>query len=428
MKSGTFPGGLCLSVQTAGVSMSFEAVPPSRQVTIPLQQHVGSPCGAAVKKGAEVKIGDILGESSGPDTAAVHATVSGKVAEVVKKFPDMHGGASPAVVIESDGQNAVGEFSMEGSDPLTLIEQAGIVDLDREPVPLHTKLVAAKEKRVNTLVVSGVDVEPHMTNRSALLAERASDVASGMEIMAGILGAKVCIGVSEDASGAVSSICAAAGSANVVTLKPKYPQSLKELLVKAIVGKEIPSSGVPEDVGVTVVSVETALAVARAVNEKKPLLERFVTVAGSAVGNPRNVLVKIGTLIQDVLEFCGVSSVSKGKVIIGGPLMGVAISSTDIPVTKETTGIYVQEKGEVTDFPSGVCVKCGLCVQVCPLGLMPFLISGFSESGSYAMAEKEDILTCNECGCCAYVCPVLIPMVQWIKLGKSEIRAQRSSE
>ena len=429
MKLATFPGGLGLLADIAGDTKAFESFPSSQKVIIPLKQHAGEPCDVAVKKGAEVKIGDLLGESSTGDAAYVHATVSGNVTEIIKRFPDMYGGYSPAIVIESDGKNETGDFSLESPDTLSLIQKAGIVDLDIEAVPLHSKLALAKEKSVNTLIINGVDVELQLNSRASLLSECAKEVASGIEIIKEILGVTtVYIGVNENASKAISSIGSACGSAHVVALKPKHPQSLKELLVKAILDKEVPLFGSPEEIGVTVVSAETALFVARAVNEKKPLIERFITVAGSGIGSSRNVLVRIGTPIRDLLEYCGVSNIGTGKVIVGGPLMGIAIHSMDMPVTKETTGLYIQHEGDVVEFPSGVCIKCGLCVQMCPMRLMPYLISGFSESGEYAMAEKNDIFTCIECGCCAYVCPVLIPLVQWINFGKSEIRAQRSSE
>ncbi|MFH1673824.1 MAG: RnfABCDGE type electron transport complex subunit C [Pseudomonadota bacterium] len=422
MKSGTFPGGLSLPVSGAGASKPFESIPPSQTVIIPLKQHVGEPCAAGVKKDAEVKMGDLLGES---ESTAVHATVSGKVAEVIKKFPDMNGGYVPAIGIESDGKNE-SRGLLEGSDPMSLIQKGGVVDCDVVAISLHDKLTLAKEKSVKTLIVNGVDVEPHMISRASILAENAKEVASGIDIISKILGgATVHIGVSENASNAISAICGACSSANVVALKAKHPQSMQELLVKAILGKEVPTGGVPEEIGVTVISAETAYFTAQAVNDKKPMLERFITVTGSGIGSPKNVLVRIGTPIKDVLEHCGAAPGHGGKVIIGGPLMGTAIHSADMPVTKETTGIYVQKEREIADFPSGVCIKCGLCVEVCPMRLMPLLISGFSESGNYSLAEKNDIMSCIECGCCAYVCPVLIPMVQWIKLGKSEIRAQK---
>lgn len=432
MKSATFPGGLGLPAVDAGVTQAFESCPSSQKVIIPLKQHTGNPCDAAVKKGAEVKIGDLLGENTDEDAASVHATISGKVIEVIKKFPDMYGGYSPAIVIESDGKNETGEFSLGlsgSSDSLSLIQEAGIVDLDVEPIPLYKKLSFAKEKSVNTLIVNGVDVELQLSSRASLLSEYAQEVASGIEIIKEILGvATVYIGINENAPKSVSAVTSVCSSAHVVALKAKHPQNIKELLIKAILGKEVPSSKSPEEIGVTVISAETVFFVARAINEKKPLLERFITITGSSIKSSRNVLVKIGTPIMDVLEYCGVSSIGTGKVIIGGPLMGIAIHSTNMPVTKETTGVYIQQEGDVVEFSSGVCIKCGLCVQVCPMRLMPHLISGFSESGEYAMAEQTDIFSCIECGCCAYVCPVLIPLVQWIKFGKSEIRAQRSSE
>jgi len=427
MKVGTFPGGLNLGSIESDTS-TFHEVPSSGTVIIPLKQYAGKACEPTVKKKDEVKVGSIIGESTGNDEASVHATVSGVVTNIIKKYPDMKGGTVPAIEIESDSKNELDETIFEGTD-IELIQKAGVVDLDIDAVPLHGKIALAKEKSVNTLIVNCVDVESQFSNRTALLSEKASEVAAGIDIISKILGVtSVYIGVVDKASNAISSISSACSSAQVVGLKDKHPQSLKELLVKAILDKEIPQGGIPEDIGVTVISAETALFVARAVNDKKPVIERFITVAGGGLSKSKNVLVRIGTPIKEVLDYCGVSASGVGKVIIGGPMMGIAIHTSDMPVTKETTGIFVQNESEVVEFPSGVCIKCGLCIDICPMKLMPFLISGFSEAGEYAMAEKNDIHGCNECGCCSYVCPVLIPMVHWIKFGKSEIRAQRSSE
>lgn len=426
MKLATFFGGIDLPAPIAGTFRPFESLPSPSKIVIPLKQYVGKPCASIVKKGAEVKKGDLVGESEDPQAVLTHATVSGKITEIIKKFPDLNGGSVPAVVIEPDGKNELGDFSCDDGDPLSCIQKAGLVDFDTETVPLHAKLALAKEKSVKTLIINCVDVDPQFSSRASIVSEYAQEVAAGIDIICKIIGAEnVYIGVNENASRAISSIAGAHASAQIVSLKVKHPQSLRQLLVKAILDKEVPFSGTTEDIGVSVVSVETAFFAEQAVNKKKPVLERFITVATSDSDNTKNVLVKIGTPIRDVLEHCGISEENAAKVILGSLLMGKAIYDLDSPVTKETTGIFVQNKDEIVEFPSGVCIKCGLCITVCPMRLMPFLISGFSETGSYANAEKNDIFACIECGCCAYVCPVFIPLVQWIKLGKSEIRAQK---
>lgn len=431
MSAGSFSGGIRLSVSGASVSKPFERITPSGVVIIPLKQDLGGICNAKVKKNEEVKTGQLIGESASPEGASIHAAVSGKVADVVKTFVHLSGESVPAVIIESDGKDEWME--LEGSaDALVAIQQAGIVDFDIKPMPLVAKINEAKSRRVNTLIVNAMDVEPVFSSRSRLLSERVQEVASGIDIIKGVIGAaSVYVAVDENASQAISAVSSACGGAvNVTGLKPKYPQAVDLLLVKSILGKEVPCTEVycVADTGALVLSVETVAAVGRAVAQKKPVVERFVTVTGSNGTGTKNVQVRIGTPIKEVLGHCGLSVEGVGKVIAGGPMMGLAISNTEMPVTKEIMGIFVQHEKEIARFDAAVCIKCGLCVEACPVGLMPFLVSGFSEKGKYAEAEAHDIFTCIECGCCAYVCPVRIPMVHWVKFGKAQIMAQRSSE
>ncbi|MDP2800019.1 MAG: RnfABCDGE type electron transport complex subunit C [Deltaproteobacteria bacterium] len=431
MSAGSFSGGICLSVSDASANKPFERIIPTGVVTIPLKQDLGGVCSAKVKKGDEVKVGQVIGESAGPEGASIHATVSGKVADVIKAYPHLLGGFVPAVVIESDGKDDWVELE-SSADPLATIQQAGIIDFDINPVPLVAKLNEAKSRRANALIVNAMDIEPVLSSRLRLLSERVQEVARGIDSIKGTLGAaSVYIAIDENAAQAISAIgSACGGAATIAGLNPKYPQAVDLLLVKSILGKEVPCTEAycVADIGALVLSVETVAAVGRAVTEKKPVVDRFITVTGTNGTGAKNVQVRIGTPIKEVLGHCGISVEGMGKVISGGPMMGTAIANTETPVTKEMLGIFVQHEKEITGFDSAVCIKCGLCVEVCPVGLMPFLISGFSEKGVYAKAAANDIFTCFECGCCAYVCPVRIPMVHWIKYGKAEIMAQRSSE
>ncbi len=431
MSTGSFSGGIRLSVSDTSQSKPFERIIPSGVVTIPLRQDLGGICNAKVKKGDEVKIGQVIGESAGPEGASIHATVSGKVADVIKAYPHLLGGFVPAVVIESDGKNEWVELE-SSADPLATIQQAGIIDFDIKPVPLVTKLNEAKSRRVNAIIVNAMDIEPVLSSRLRLLSERVQEVACGIDTIKGIIGAaSIYVTLDEGAAQAMSAVVSACGSAvNVVGLKPRYPQAIDLLLVKSILGEEVPCTETycVADVGALVLSVETVAAVGWAIAQKKPVVERFLTVTGTNGTGTKNVQVRIGTPIREVLGHCGISVEGMGKVISGGPMMGTAIANTEMPVTKEVLGIFVQHEKDITRFDPAVCIKCGLCVEVCPVGLMPFLISGFSEKSLYSKAAANDIFTCIECGCCAYVCPVRIPMVHWIKFGKAQIMAQRSSE
>ncbi|MFZ5993728.1 MAG: RnfABCDGE type electron transport complex subunit C [Thermodesulfobacteriota bacterium] len=431
MSPGSFSGGICLSISDANANKPFERIIPSGVVTIPLRQDLGGICNAKVKKGDEVKVGQVIGESAGPEGASIHATVSGKVADVIKAYPHFSGGFVPAVLIESDGKD---EWAgLEGSaDPMAAIQQAGIIDFDMKPTPLAAKLNEAKSRRANALIVNAMDIEPVLSSRSRLLSERVQEVACGIDTIKGIIGAaSVYVAVDKGASQAMSAVgSACGGAATVVGLNPKYPQAVDLLLVKSILGKEVPCTEAycVADIGALVLSVETVAAVGRAMAEKKPVVDRFITVTGTNGTGAKNVQVRIGTPIKEVLGHCGISVEGMGKVIAGGPMMGTAIANTEMPVTKELLGIFVQHEKEIAKYDSAVCIKCGLCVEVCPVGLMPFIISGFSEKEMYSKAEANDIFTCIECGCCAYLCPVKIPMVHWIRFGKAQIMAQRSSE
>lgn len=426
----SFSGGLCLPVADAGANKPFERVMPSGTVTIPLKQHIGGSCAAKVKKGEDVKAGQAIGEGTGADSPPVHASVSGKVLDITTNYILPSGEGVPAIIIDPDGKDEWAE-KLSGADPLAVIQAAGIVDCDVKAVPLAAKLEEAKSKRVNSLIINGMDLEPAMCSRSRLVCEKAQDIARGAEIIAKIIGAgSVYLAIDKDCQQSVSSAGSCGGAIKVTHLKAKYPQAVDLLLVKSILGKEVPckETSCTADAGALVVGAETALAVSMAVQDGKPAVDRFITIAGMNGASTKNVQVRIGTPIKEILGNCGLSVNGKGKVIAGGPLMGAALASADMPVTKDTVGIFVQHEEQVIKTDSAVCIKCGFCVDACPMGLMPFLVSGLSESGNYAMAEGYDIFTCIECGCCAYVCPLKLPMVQWIKFGKAQIMAQRSSQ
>lgn len=391
---------------------------------VPLRQDQGGVCTARVKKNDPVLVGQLIGESAAPNGASIHAPVSGKVAEVIKAFQNIHGQPVPAVAIESDGQAQRIEHAAE-ADPLAALQAKGVVDFDRSTVPLSAKLNEAKACNVTTLLVNALDIEPLLASRGRLLLEQTTDIAAGIDAVKKILNpGRVLLTVDANALQAIAAAKSAWGdSVQVVPLKNKYPQAVDYLLIKRALNREVPfAHGVRiVDIGAVVVDVESMAAVGR----NQPVVERFITVASSQ-GHARNVRVTIGTPIGAVLDHCRITPEHGGKVLAGGPMTGPAVAGLDQPVTKEVAGITVLGTREVVKPVEAVCIKCGLCVEACPMGLMPFLLSGFSEKGMFAHAERHDLFACIECGCCAYQCPVRIPMVQFIKFAKRQLVDQRS--
>jgi Na+-translocating ferredoxin:NAD+ oxidoreductase subunit C len=424
MHSGRLRGGLQFSYPSTGLSSPFEDVASPSTAVVPLQQDRGGACTPKVKKNDEVLAGQVIGESRDLLGASIHAPISGKVIEIIKAYQDVSGQTVPAVVIENDNKAQWFDHPAE-ADPFASLQRSGIVDYDRKTVPLAAKLEEARTRNANSLIVNALDMEPILSSRGRLLQEQTSEIAAGIDILKNILNiTHVFLTVDENASQAIPSIQSALGnSTQILPLRNKFPQSVDYMLVKYVMHIEIPCADgvcIP-DVGAVVVDVESVAAVGR----KKPVVERYISVTNSK-GHIKNVRVIIGTPIRDVLDHCGITCEAGGKILAGGPLMGIAVASPDLPVTKDVCGIHVQGKNEVVKPADAVCIKCGLCVDACPMRLMPFMISGFSEKGMYAEAQHYEISACIECGCCAYLCPVRIPLVQYIKFGKKQISDQRS--
>lgn len=423
-------GGLSFRVNR--IEGPIEDLPVPSQVTIPLKQHVGGACKTKLKKGQEVKIGDIVGEEVDEFGSPIHATISGKVVEVTKRFPDIRGGYVGAIVIESDGKEAFHSSPPEQNPEnqateqlLQAIQTAGVVDFGIDAVPVATKLASAQSKSVKTLIVNGIDLEPGVAVRHKLSVEKKQELIAGIKIVKKILNVNTAYLAIEDtnvqAKNELSGLLS--GVAELAVLKSKFPQGLDKFVIKAITGKEVPSPyGVPEDVGVCILGVDTVIAIWNAVKTGRPVIDQVVTVYG-AVNRPKNLRVRIGTPLKEVLNHCGVTG-EIGKVVAGGPMMGLALYTLDIPVTKEITAIYVQKKEDLSAISDQKCINCGWCVKVCPMGLLPNMIASYCEVNMFKEAESYNLSYCIECGCCAYICPAKIPLVHWIKYGKSQLKRE----
>ncbi|MCL4537782.1 MAG: electron transport complex subunit RsxC [Nitrospirae bacterium] len=406
---------------------------PPKRVVIPLVQHIGAPCKLSVSVGQEVKKGEAIGTPEGFVSAPVHSSVSGKVI-AIGEFPLATGRMVTSVVIENDGKEEWASLK-DNPDYMKLspdelkgkVKDAGIVGMGGAAFPAHVKLSPPKEKPVDVVILNGAECEPYLTADYRLMLERPQDVVEGLKILMRILGVnKGFIGIENNKPDAVEAMKKAAsgeGNIQICALEVKYPQGAEKMLIRATVGREVPPRGLPMDVGVVVQNIGTAVAIYEAARYGKPLIERIVTVTGEGIKEPKNLMVKIGTLVSDLIEECGGLKSEVAKVVSGGPMMGFAMYSLDVPVTKGTSGVLVlPEEGVIHAEDFGPCIRCGRCIDICPMGLMPSMLSVLSERGFYEETKDYNLFDCFECGSCTYVCPSKRPIVQLIRLAKSLVK------
>lgn len=431
-KGGTHPP----HSKKATESLAIEKANEPKVVVIPMQQHIGAPCEPIVQVGDEVKIGQKIGEAKGFVSVPVHSSVSGKVIAVEPRLYS-GGTAVPCIVIESDMLNTISDevvpkgdlAALSPEDIKNIIKEAGIVGMGGATFPTHVKLSPPPDKNVDTVILNGAECEPYLTSDHRLMLEHPEDVVFGLQAFMKTLGVKKgYIGIETNKPDALEKVFEAAKGIEdieVVALKTKYPQGAEKQLIHACTNREVPSGGLPADAGVVVNNVGTAAAVAKAIKTGMPLIERIVTVTGAGVNNPKNLLVKIGTSFRDIIEQCGGFKGNVGKVIAGGPMMGITQFSVDIPAIKGTSGILVLSEEEARLPEPSNCIKCGKCVEACPINLMPVNISAYSLAGMYEQAETLNAMDCIECGSCSFVCPAKRPLVDSIRVSKREILARR---
>lgn len=431
-KGGTHPP----HSKKATEGLALERAKEPKIVVIPMQQHIGAPCDPIVQVGDEVRVGQKIGEAKGFVSSPVHSSVSGKVTAVE---PRLYSGgiAVPCVVIESDMQNTLSaDIAPRGNladlspdDIKGIIKEAGIVGMGGAAFPTHVKLAPPPDKKVDTVILNGAECEPYLTSDHRLMLEYPEDVVFGLQALMKALDVKKgYIGIETNKPDAIEKIFEAAKGIEeieVVALKTKYPQGAEKQLIYACTKREVPSGGLPADAGVVVNNVGTAAAVAKAIKTGMPLIERIVTVTGEGVNNPKNLIVKIGTSFREIIEQCGGLKGKVGKVIAGGPMMGITQFSLDIPAIKGTSGILVLSEEEARLPEPSNCIRCGKCVEVCPINLMPVNISAYSLANRHEQAEAINAMDCIECGSCSFVCPAKRPLVDSIRVSKREILARR---
>jgi len=438
----TFPkGGVHPPENKLTASKPIRRMPVPKVVYVPIAQHIGIPAEIAVAQKDKVQAGQVIARSGGVVSSNIHAPVAGTVTKL-DKIVDTRGYKKQCIVIRTDLKDESNfqevelplkqEITMEPDEILKRISDFGIVGLGGATFPSHVKLNIKEGKKLDCLIINGVECEPYLTADHRLMLEKTEEILVGIRILMHALKVeRAIIGIENNKKDAIElfkTIGRQEPGIQIAALKVKYPQGGEKQLVRALLGREVPKNGLPLDVGVVVHNVGTVFAIYQAVQHHKPLTERVVTVTGKKLENPSNFWVRIGTPIGDLLEAVGGVPEDTRKIISGGPMMGKALKNTDVPVTKGTSGILVISGEEASRGPAGNCIRCGECVDVCPMGLEPHLLMNLSEKGLYEKAAREDIATCIECGSCSYVCPANRPLLDYIRFGKSITRQLESNK
>ncbi|WP_163835023.1 electron transport complex subunit RsxC [Spartinivicinus ruber] len=416
-----------------------EALLPSK-VILPLQQHIGAPAEPVVAVGDKVKTGQVIAEPNGFVSAPVHASISGTVVAVTDhSIPHPSGMSDRCIVIESDNQDQwvpltpLQDYtSVKPAELIEHIRQAGITGLGGAGFPTGAKLKARGENKITTLIINGTECEPYITADDMLMRERADQIISGVQILCHLLQPNECIvGVEDNKPQAIAAMESAAKgtSIEVASFPTKYPSGGEKQLIYILTGKEVPSGSLPADIGIICQNVGTAAAIHDAVILGKPLVSRVTTLAGQALNTPKNLEVRLGTLISELLPQAGLVDSPFNRLVMGGPMMGFTLEGHTIPIVKTTNCLIAATAEEFPAAPPAqACIRCGMCDQACPASLLPQQLYWFSQSKDHEMLKHHNLFDCIECGACSFVCPSAIPLVQYYRSSKGEIRHQEAMQ
>jgi electron transport complex protein RnfC len=416
--------------------LPIAVLPLPRHLHVPLQQHIGAPAKPLVSIGQRVLKGELIAHSQGNISAPLHAPTSGIVAAIFD-FPAPHpsGLASTAITIDSDGEERwtdldppADPFALAPEEIAARVAAAGVVGMGGATFPAAVKLALGRRVKVATLIVNGGECEPYLSCDDRLMRERAAAVVDGMRIIRHAIGAReILCGIEDNKPEALAAMRAAAtgyGEVKIVAVPSRYPMGSDKQLIQTLTGKEVPADGRAADVGVLVHNVGTCHAVHRALRYGEPLLSRVVTVNGGAVAAPRNVEVPLGTLVTELLDFCGGCVQTPARLVMGGPMMGHQLPSPQVPVIKGTSGILALTKDEVERERPAPCIRCARCVTACPMNLVPLEMAAHIRAGELDGAVAWGLKDCIACGSCSYVCPAHIPLVHYFDHAKGELAAR----
>jgi len=409
---------------------AIQELPLPEKVIIPLQQHIGAPAETIVEKGDTVKKGQTIAKAEKFVSIPSHASISGTITAIEKR-PHPLGTNLLSIVIEGDEKDEWIETVKHNTNYMDLsieemkkaIQESGIAGMGGAAFPTHVKLSPPPEKPIDVVILNGVECEPFLTSDHRLMLENPDEILDGLMIIMKILGVKRgIIGIEKNKPDAIRLMrtkCEKLNNISVLPLAVKYPQGAEKQLIKAAVNREVPSGGLPMDVGCLVHNVGTAVSIYEAVSSNKPLIERIVTVTGPGIKSPNNLKVRIGTPFQNLIDFCGGLKDDAGKIINGGPMMGISQVTSDVPVIKGTSGILVLDKKRSNLKLEQPCIGCARCVDICPMKLIPSSIAACAEHDKLEKAVSMGLFDCIECGSCSFICPSKRNLIQYIKLGKA---------
>ncbi|HCT93405.1 MAG: electron transporter RnfC [Bacteroidetes bacterium GWE2_39_28] len=428
-------GGIHPHDHKISVNASIEDFPLMDMAYISVSQHLGAPAEPVVAKGDTVKVGQLIAKASGFISANIHSSVSGTVT-AVEPMPDISGNLIPHIVIKVEGDvwdesidrspKIVKEIKASSKEIIDIIAKSGIVGLGGAAFPTHIKLSPPPGKKAEYLLINGAECEPYLTSDYRVMLEYPEQMLIGTKIMMMALGVeKAYIGIEENKPKALKLLKKIASKSykeiKVVSLKKRYPQGGEKQLIDAIIHRQVPSMGLPIDVGVVVQNVGTALAVYEAVQKNKPLFDGIVTVTGGCMTEQRNFRLRVGTNFERIMYAIGGFPKDAVKLISGGPMMGKAISRMDAATVKSTSALLLLTDEETRRGEEGNCIRCAKCVEACPMGLEPYLLNRLARAGRIDDLETNLIQDCIECGCCFYSCPSNIPLLDTIRLAKGQV-------
>ncbi len=421
---------------------AIQVIPVGAQMVVLMNQHLGAPATPVVQKGDKVKVGQLIGEAQAFMCANVHSPVSGTVAKV-EPVKDAFGLLKPAVHITVEGDEWMEtidrtpdikrECTLEPAAVVAKLKEMGIVGLGGATFPAHIKYSVPEGKKAEYLIINAAECEPYLTSDYRVMMEHAEEICIGISILRKALGVpNAYVGIESNKPQAIARMQEVARQFEGIVIEPlkvKYPQGAEKQLINAVTGRKVPSGKLPIDVGCVVSNVGTTFAVYEAIQKNKPLIENILTVTGKKLPTQHNCLVRIGTTFADIVKHTiGELPATTGKVISGGTMMGKAIVNLDAPTVKGNASVLVMDEGEARRAPETACIRCGKCMNACPMGLEPYLFSSLVKAGRTEEAQQSNILDCIECGCCFFSCPANKPLTDEIRLGKNRVRAMMAAK